>query len=75
MNKQTTQNLNLIGDVVIVLDTPSDSNCHEFASVQDFGRLQLSPWAMPWERQTHIYVCRGLKIPVSELWPRVKMWI
>jgi len=63
------------GEVLVVLDWPSDSNCHEFSSVRDYGQVQISPWAMPWERRIHIYVCRGLKMPVSELWPEVKKWM
>lgn len=63
------------GDVLIVLDEPSDSNCHEFSSVQDFGQVHISQWAMPWEQRMHIYVCRGLKMPVSELWSQVKTWM
>ena len=63
------------GEVLVVLDWPSGSNCHEFSSVRDYGQVQISPWAMPWERRIHIYVCRGLKMPVSELWPEVKKWM
>lgn len=63
------------GDVLVVLDWPSDSNCHEFASVEDRGQVHISQWAMPAEQHVHIYVCRGLKIPMSELWPHVKKWM
>jgi hypothetical protein len=63
------------GDVLIVFDWPSDSNCHEFSSVQDFGQVHISHWAMPFEQQVHLYVCRGLMMPVSELWPQVKKWM
>jgi hypothetical protein len=63
------------GDVLVVLDWPSDSNCHEFSSVRDYGQVHISQWAMPQERAVHIYVCRGLKMPMSELWPHVKKWM
>jgi hypothetical protein len=62
------------GDVLIVFDEPSNRNCHEFRSVQDHGQVHISQWAMPWEQSQHIYVCRGLKMPVSELWQQVKAW-
>lgn len=62
------------GDVIIVFDWPSDSNCHEFSSIQDFGQVHVSQWAMPWEQRVHLYVCRGLKMPVSQLWTQVKTW-
>jgi len=31
------------------------------------------PYAMPYE---HIYIfyCQGLKVPLAELWPKVKNW-
>jgi len=63
------------GDVLVVLDWPGDSNCHEFSSVRDYGPLHISQWAMPFEQLPHIYVCRGLKMPMSQLWPRVKKWM
>jgi hypothetical protein len=46
-----------------------------FASVEDFGQIVSSPWAMPFEKQRHIYLCRDLKISIRELWPRVKNWL
>ena len=63
------------GDVLVVLDWKSGSNCHEFSSVEDHGQVHISQWAMPQEQRVHIFVCRGLKMPMSELWPKVKKWM
>jgi hypothetical protein len=30
---------------------------------------------MPYERHKPVHLCRGLKMPVRELWPKVKKWI
>jgi dolichyl-phosphate-mannose-protein mannosyltransferase len=63
------------GEVVLVLDTSDDDERNLFASVEDLGQIVSSPWAMPFERRTHIYLCRDLKMSVRELWPRVKNWL
>jgi hypothetical protein len=58
-----------------VLDTDDEHEREQFASVEDLGQIVSSPWAMPFERQTHVYLCRDLKSGVQELWPRVKKWL
>jgi hypothetical protein len=63
------------GEVVLVLDTNDTDEREQFASVEDLGQVVSSPWAMPFERRMHIYLCRDLKISVRELWPRVKNWL
>jgi hypothetical protein len=63
------------GEVVLVLDTRDDDERELFASVQDLGQIVSSPWAMPFERRVHIFLCRDLKVSVRELWPRVKNWL
>ena len=39
---------------------------------------QLLDWALhPWgmaEENGPIWVCRGLRTPLGELWPRLKKW-
>jgi Dolichyl-phosphate-mannose-protein mannosyltransferase len=63
------------GEVILVLDTNDDDERELFGSVEDLGQVVSSPWAMPYERRNHIYLCRDLKISVRELWPRVKKWL
>ena len=63
------------GEVILVLDTNDDDERELFGSVEDLGQVVSSPWAMPYERQRHIYLCRKLKVSVRELWPRVKNWL
>jgi Dolichyl-phosphate-mannose-protein mannosyltransferase len=63
------------GEVVLVLDTNDDDERELFASVQDLGQIVSNPWAMPFERRVHIFLCRDLKVSVQELWPRVKNWL
>jgi hypothetical protein len=63
------------GEVVLVLDTDDKDERKLFASVQDLGQIVSSPWAMPFERRTHIFLCRDLNVSVQELWPRIKKWL
>jgi hypothetical protein len=63
------------GEVAFVLDTRDDDEREQFASVEDLGQIVSSPWAMPFERRTHIYLCRDLKVNVLEFWPHVKKWL
>ena len=63
------------GEVLLVLDTDDKDERELFGSVEDLGQVSSSPWAMPYERRSHIYLCRDLKNSVRELWPRVKKWL
>ncbi|PYJ13983.1 MAG: glycosyltransferase [Verrucomicrobia bacterium] len=63
------------GEVLLVLDTDDEDERKLFASVQDLGQIVSSPWAMPFERRNHIFLCRDLKTSVQEFWPRVKKWL
>src|SRR6266545_3808732 len=63
------------GEVALVLDTRDDNEREQFASVEDLGQIVSSPWAMPFERRMHIYLCHDLKANVREVWPRVKKWL
>src|SRR5215831_17770170 len=63
------------GEVILVLDTNDKDERELFGSVEDLGQIVSSPWAMPFERRMHVYLCRDLKTSVQELWPRVKKWL
>jgi hypothetical protein len=63
------------GEVILVLDADDEDERELFGSVEDLGQVASSPWAMPYERRNHIFLCRGLKVSVQELWPRVKKWL
>jgi hypothetical protein len=62
------------GELVIVLDEQADDEQEQFQSVEDHGLIESSPWAMPWEQRVHVYVCRGLKGTLSDLWPKLRNW-
>lgn len=60
------------GDVLVVLQDDRESLESVCTSVEEAGRHQ-HPWGMA-EENGPIWVCRGLKTPLGELWPRLKKW-
>jgi hypothetical protein len=60
------------GDVVIVLQDNRQSLERLCASVEQAGE-HYHPWGME-EENGPIFVCRGLRTPLVELWPRLKNW-
>ncbi len=61
-----------LGDVVIVLQGDRDDLEQVFESVEQAG-VHHHPWGME-EENRPIYLCRGLRIPLPVLWPRLKHW-
>ncbi len=60
------------GEVLIVLQRSREGLGRVCASVEEAGRHE-DPWGMA-EENGPIHICRGLKTPLPELWPRVKHW-
>jgi hypothetical protein len=60
------------GEVVIVLQGTRERLEQRCVSVEEAGR-HFHPWGMA-EENRPIHVCRGLKTPLPELWPRLKHW-
>ncbi len=65
---------NYTGDVMIVLDDDRETLLGIFKDVQPAAVVD-HPYAMPYENNKTIHICRGLKLPIRELWPKVKKWI
>jgi hypothetical protein len=60
------------GDVLIVLQDRRENLERVCDQVEEAG-VHFHPWGMA-EENRPIHVCRGLKEPLSALWPRVKHW-
>ena len=58
------------GEVLIVMDDDREVLEGIFDSVEHGGRVE-HPWSMPYQ-QFDVWVCRGMKMPIAELWPRIK---
>lgn len=59
------------GDVMIVLGGSHQSLERSFERVEPVDRV-VCRYCMPYESDLPIFVCRGLEIPMSELWRQIK---
>jgi hypothetical protein len=60
------------GEVVIILGAKREGWERMFESVEEAGRV-WHPYTMSYERYS-IYIGRDLKVPLSQLWPRLRFW-
>ncbi len=60
------------GSTAIALGVAADDLALYFESVEIAGYVR-HPYSMPYENFP-IYLCRGLKVPLIELWPGLKNW-
>lgn len=60
------------GDTVIALGCSREGLEREFRSVQ-LAATHHSDWGME-EENGPIYLCRGVKTPLKELWPKLRHW-
>jgi hypothetical protein len=58
------------GEVMIVMDDNPETLQRLFRGVQLAGHVE-HPYSMPYQH-FDVYVCRGLRRPMAELWPRVR---
>ena len=45
--------------------------CQSVTMAGSFG----APYAMPYENERPIFICRGLRIPLDSLWPRLQRYL
>jgi hypothetical protein len=62
------------GEVVIALGGDRKDHEEAFASVEQAAVHRCTD-CMPYENNLPIYVLRGARIPLAEIWPRVKRFI
>jgi hypothetical protein len=62
------------GEILIVIDDERERLLELFEEVELAGRTDCTD-CMPYEDDLPIWVCRGLKRPVSEVWPAIKRYI
>ena len=60
----------------MVVDVGGDCGAadHLFEGI-DPGAEFSAPWVMPYEDHLPIPVCRGLRRPIGELWPSLKLYL
>ncbi len=59
--------------VNLLISRPDPMLLELFESVEDFGTVD-EPFQLDLWRATHVYVVRGLKRPVAELWSELKLY-
>jgi hypothetical protein len=59
------------GEIFIIIGGRPQDHARAYQSV-DSVAFHTNPYAMPYETNLTIYLCRGLKIPIAELWPRTR---
>jgi hypothetical protein len=62
------------GEVLIVIDDERERLLELFEEVELGATFECAN-CMPYESRLPIWVCRGLKMPVAELWPQIKHYI
>lgn len=61
------------GEVMIIVGGNAHDHRHAYASVDSMA-FHINPYAMPYETNLTIFLCQGLKVPMSDLWPRLKAY-
>ncbi|MGE5343640.1 MAG: ArnT family glycosyltransferase [Candidatus Omnitrophota bacterium] len=59
------------GNVIIIIGGRKENHEKGFRSVIEVDRTHC-PYSMPYENNKPIYICRGLKRPLAEIWPTTK---
>lgn len=67
-------NQNPAADIVIIIGGQKEDHQEVFTSV-NIAKMHSNPYAMPYETDLPIYICRGPSMPLDQLWDRVKHYI
>jgi len=62
------------GSVVIEIGGTREEHLALFRSVEFAGWIE-SPYAMPYETHQPIWIERGLRLPMKDVWPKAKRYI
>jgi len=62
------------GEVMIVVGGKAEDHRGSYREVVEAGRLS-NPYAMPIENGRPIFLCRGLKVRLADIWPHIKLYI
>lgn len=61
------------GELMLTINIPAEALRPWFRSVELAATVECQ-YCMPDRVRVPIYLCRGLKVPLPELWPKVKCW-
>lgn len=57
---------------MIVIGGKPEDHLRSFERVEQAGTVPHAPYAMPYEQDLPVFLCRGLRMPIRELWPHTK---
>ena len=68
------------GNTAIILGNSQDAEESKHDLEQHFDSVELvgttdNPYAMPYERGRHVFVCRGMRGGFHEIWPELRFFI
>jgi hypothetical protein len=64
----------ITGEVLIIVGGEREDHLEEFASCE-LAATHSHPYARAFETELPIWVCRGLRLPVAEVWPHTREFI
>jgi hypothetical protein len=59
---------------MIVIGGKAEDHLHSYREVVEAAR-HSNKYAMPYESDLPIFLCRGLKVKLQDIWPGVKLYI
>ncbi|MFY9631086.1 MAG: hypothetical protein WAJ94_05700, partial [Candidatus Cybelea sp.] len=62
------------GNVIIDVHGDCESQAHLFRSRRIVSHFS-NPWGRPLENGFPIWICRGIRMPLSTYWPRLRRYI
>lgn len=62
------------GEVMIIVGGKAEDHRGSYREVVEAGRIS-NRYAMPYENGRPIFLCRGLKVKLQDIWPRLKRYI
>jgi Dolichyl-phosphate-mannose-protein mannosyltransferase len=61
-------------NIIIAVGGKKEDYLRTFSSVDEVGMIQ-SKYAMPYESNLRIFICSGLKLPIEEVWEKIRFFI
>jgi hypothetical protein len=60
------------GEVLITVGGDASDYAKDFFEVVEAARLPPNPWVMPYEDELRIFIARGPRRPIDEIWPSAR---
>lgn len=62
------------GEIMIVMGDQRE-NLEKYFNQVELGAVFQHPYVMPYENNLPIWICRGAKVSLNDLWPHLKLYI